>query len=1069
MIVFWLLCAVGLYFLVGLFVVPPLAEAKLRQLSGGAVDIESGRFKGLFAIRLNGVIVSDENRTLLEAPALQADRVEVQFQPWQLLRGHLKIHSVLLEDVLLTADYNPAVRKWNLGNFSFQQSTSSKQTSVPLIIIEQGALRVRRTGPDRTEILTTASINGRIAEKTDKNEYAFSLETDGRFGYGSSSLVGGVRFGQDGEKNQFWTTGQIQMPSSDVLQNRWNLRDIKLDCTYDQEAVTVRQLSFSIGDGRADINGLFHRDGGHAFELNMDCRDFEIAEQRQSNSIVYGRFNEFSKSGLVRFLGRFHPVGKGNAALSIQGRLDDLSEVFLNGTIHCEDISICDDRFPYRLEKMQGEIQFTDRIIQLGPLQSEHGAVQVQVSGQVGNPGPGESIDIKINSSNMRFDDDLYNALSESAQKVWFEFSPTGLTAVDYHFHRSPDGQKAMTLTLNLDKAGAVYKHFPYPMENLTGEITVESERLQFKDVHAFYADGRSIRVDGQVFRLDGSEPVFHVSIQGERIPFDKRLIKAMPAKQQRLFDPLQAEASASFKVDVFPNQTNRRNLDYTADIQIDAKTFRDERFPLPMNDAKLEATVTQDVVLVKHFEAQTACGPVRIFESQLWPQGNDPNQPGLCLNLEMKDFELNDLFWKAAGADANELLGDLRVFGSVGVTGRLAVNSPSALCSSNDLIVDCAANPLWWDGAEIGTANGRVLIENDTIAFADFNLKEIPLEALPPNRIPFGTQVLYAGIEPKGFADVSIRKGFLQTASEGLLRMDVDAGITLKNISFEKAEAIHGLSGTCEGRFAVDTQEGTWQTQARYDISRLYYNQWHVNDLRGSLVYDPNTRQLHSNDLQASFYCADGLCSDDQVKGTFAVTWDPQKQAGYELELNYKNVDTQKLIVAARDITQEQSAEGLASGSLVLVGNLNELSNPRGKFSAQILDMKLGQQSMLGKVLTAVQLKRPENFVFNEIDLSADVRGSELIFDQVRMVGDPLVFHGKGTVDLKSRQIAMELASWDRIVRGEDSVLDSLIRGIGSALWKVEIYGDLDAPEVNAVFLSMLKQPLDVFKKNEQ
>jgi len=116
---------------------------------------------------------------------------------------------------------------------------------------------------------------------------------------------------------------------------------------------------------------------------------------------------------------------------------------------------------------------------------------------------------------------------------------------------------------------------------------------------------------------------------------------------------------------------------------------------------------------------------------------------------------------------------------------------------------------------------------------------------------------------------------------------------------------------------------------------------------------------------------------------------------------------------------------------------------------------------------LTAVQLKRPENFVFSEIELAADIRASELIFDRVRMVGDPMVFHGKGTVDLKSRQIAMELASWDRMVQGEDNVLDMLFRGIGSALWKVEIQGDLDEPNVNAVYLSVLKQPLGVFKKN--
>jgi hypothetical protein len=224
---------------------------------------------------------------------------------------------------------------------------------------------------------------------------------------------------------------------------------------------------------------------------------------------------------------------------------------------------------------------------------------------------------------------------------------------------------------------------------------------------------------------------------------------------------------------------------------------------------------------------------------------------------------------------------------------------------------------------------------------------------------------------------------------------------------------------------------------------------------------------QLKSNNLKAVFYCAESPCQDDQITGNMVVSLASQAQAGYELELNYQKVDLLQLIAAARQLTQEESIKGTAAGRLVLVGKFDDLAQPRGKFRARILDMKMGQQSLLGKVLTAVQLKRPENFVFSEIELAADVRASELIFDRVRMVGNPLVFHGKGTVDLKSRQITMELASWDRVLRGEDTVLDMLVRGIGSALWKVEIHGDLDAPQVDAVFLSVLKQPLSVFRKN--
>ena len=94
----------------------------------------------------------------------------------------------------------------------------------------------------------------------------------------------------------------------------------------------------------------------------------------------------------------------------------------------------------------------------------------------------------------------------------------------------------------------------------------------------------------------------------------------------------------------------------------------------------------------------------------------------------------------------------------------------------------------------------------------------------------------------------------------------------------------------------------------------------------------------------------------------------------------------------------------------MVLVGRFDGLSQPRGKFTSKILDMKMGRQSLFGKVLTAVQFRRPEDFVFSKIDLSADVRGPELIFDRIRMVGNPLVFHGRGTLNLDSEELDLVL-----------------------------------------------------------
>jgi hypothetical protein len=155
-------------------------------------------------------------------------------------------------------------------------------------------------------------------------------------------------------------------------------------------------------------------------------------------------------------------------------------------------------------------------------------------------------------------------------------------------------------------------------------------------------------------------------------------------------------------------------------------------------------------------------------------------------------------------------------------------------------------------------------------------------------------------------------------------------------------------------------------------------------------------------------------------------------------------------------------------SGVLSLQGDLRAPEQSRGDVTVNVVNMQLGRQSTLGKILTAVQFKQPDEYIFSEFTAQADIQGPRLLIEDIRMVGKPLVFRGTGTLDLAAKQIALDWVAYDRLMGSDDTILDMLARGIGSAIWKVEVRGDLNNPQIDAVFLSVLKQPLDIFKKKE-
>jgi hypothetical protein len=80
-VLIWLLFVVAIFYAMSFFVIPSVAEAKLKKLCGGSVNIQSGRFGGFGKIHLAGVVIAEDDQAILNAPILLADQVEIQLRP----------------------------------------------------------------------------------------------------------------------------------------------------------------------------------------------------------------------------------------------------------------------------------------------------------------------------------------------------------------------------------------------------------------------------------------------------------------------------------------------------------------------------------------------------------------------------------------------------------------------------------------------------------------------------------------------------------------------------------------------------------------------------------------------------------------------------------------------------------------------------------------------------------------------------------------------------------------------------------------------------------------------------
>jgi hypothetical protein len=149
-----------------------------------------------------------------------------------------------------------------------------------------------------------------------------------------------------------------------------------------------------------------------------------------------------------------------------------------------------------------------------------------------------------MDSQDMLFDKDLYQSLSKKVKRAWYDFTPEGLAATDYHYWRTPDGDEGKKLELELKSLSATYKHFPYPLKNLTGKVILQPQQLRIQDVLSTYEDGGQIKVAGEVLQQQAAESVFDIRILGKDISVDQQLIRALPQRYGTFFKRLETDGN---------------------------------------------------------------------------------------------------------------------------------------------------------------------------------------------------------------------------------------------------------------------------------------------------------------------------------------------------------------------------------------------------------------------------------------------------------------------------------------------------------------------------------------------
>jgi len=124
---------------------------------------------------------------------------------------------------------------------------------------------------------------------------------------------------------------------------------------------------------------------------------------------------------------------------------------------------------------------------------------------------------------------------------------------------------------------------------------------------------------------------------------------------------------------------------------------------------------------------------------------------------------------------------------------------------------------------------------------------------------------------------------------------------------------------------------------------------------------------------------------------------------------------------------------------------------------------MEVGKLSPLAKLLYVLKLTEPKDFAFEQMVVDSYIKADKLLFEKFDLSGPAIAFSGTGWMDLASDNVNLVLKARGKRLAAEPSLVQSLAEGLGQAVVRVEVTGNVHDPQVTTRTLPVIEDSLKI------
>lgn len=573
-----------------------IALEQIGELTNTKIRTESLKLSLDGSVAIKDLIIKPKEAIDYDNTILRANDVRAYFKTGSILLLRPRLKRITISDFDLNIIHDSRNNRWNLDGLKMTRPKSGSG-KIPKIFLSEGTLLYSKISEERTETIAEIGFNLRLLP-------ALSLDKPAEeAGQGKREKVYNLGI----ETSQWSKFGQIS------LNGQWQPGIVELVGDMTPAGETESDVLSA-----KELEAKFNYNSNKEYSLKLDLKDFTSEKEavdehfRILRSLFPMKLGAFET--LQDIFDRFRPGGKIDLAIEFSGNLGRLNESRLSGEVYCKDVWVCDERFEYPVSQLTGRIDVSEKGATLHNLVGRHGDVELCFKGWTQKSNGEQLHDFEITSDNMVLDEDLYTALKAQQQKVWDDFSPSGIVTIKQNIKKEPD-KKSSVLAIGLLNTSARWSHFPYPLKNLSGELVFDSDEITFTDVVS-QSDEEKIIINGKVIAYNSKNPIYDIKIEAEEVDpifirtkeYTKHIEVLMPKYVLKAIEELQITGNVNFEAHM-ENKARKEGLNYDIDIQCLGNYIDYAPISYPLKDVTGRMKLKNEVIQLENIKGTAAEG----------------------------------------------------------------------------------------------------------------------------------------------------------------------------------------------------------------------------------------------------------------------------------------------------------------------------------------------------------------------------------------------------------------------------------------------------------------------------